>query len=267
MNPDLLSGNGTLLDTQRVYTDRGLPVGTIGILPGRSYVWCSYKGSAGLTRGEPLVVAAQDQDSKNLATTTTALSVGSSRVDGITAGAAAISADAFADGLLAVVDGGGDGTQYAIDHHSAFTASTADGTVFLREDVKVAGDADTEVSFIENKYANPRQSQFFQSGTFVGVPNVTVPDGSSTTQYFWAQRNGYCPAFVKGTPKAGEAVVLSSETDGRFAPLDKDAELIESMTGGARHVITFNTATVLGVMVTDAIDGEIQLIDLQNPLY
>ncbi len=266
-NPELISGGSTLLDTQRVYTSQSLAVGTVGVLAGRSYVWCSHAGSSALARGEPLVVAAADVSSKNLAITTNGLDLGQTNIVDITAGPAAIMGGAFEEGLMIVVDGGGEGTSYTIEQNTAFSASTADGNIFLRDAIQVASDADTEVSLVENKYVNPKQSHSFGRAAFVGVPGVAVPAGDTTKQYFWAQRNGYCPVFVEGAPRIGESVAVSGDTDGRLAPLAKDAEVVESKTGGAKHVVTFNTAPVVGVMVTDAIDGEVQVVDLQNPIF
>ena len=265
-SPRLLGVGSTNLDTHLVTTAQSIRVGSFGVLDGRGYVWCSYTGSDGLTRGEPLVssftVVAQ-----NLATSTNALSVGSARVDGISAHGAAIAAGTFSGGDMVVVDGGGEGTMYRIRDHTAFTASTADGVLLLETPIVVAGDANTEVTLLSSKFANPKQAKGLGQDPFVGVPNVTVPDGSSTTQYFWAQRVGYCPTFVTGTPKRGNALIVAERTDGRLASVREFLEVDDSQAGGGRTVHELDQTQIVGHMVTDAIDGEIQIVDLQNPLF
>jgi hypothetical protein len=264
--PNLFGGGSTIYDAQAVYEVSGLQPGTVGLLGGRSYVWCSYSGSDGLTRGEPLVAAEINPTTQNLSITTGGLHVGQTEVVDITAGGSAITDSEFDNGYLAVTDGGGEGNTYEIEHNIAFTAATADGTVKLRDAIVVASDADTEVSLIKNKYVDPQQSNSFGDNSFVGVPNVTVPDGSTDTQYFWAQRSGYCAVFVKGEAKKGTEVIVSAETDGRLEAVAVDVEVQESLSGGAKHVVPFDTTQVVGIMVTDAIDGEIQIVDLQNTI-
>ncbi len=265
--PDLLVGGNSIHDTQQVYTASiGLDPGTVGFLSGRSYVWCSYSGSTALIRGEPLVASELNMTTQNMAVTTNGLAIGQTKIVGITAGGAAIVANAFNFGLMAVVDGGGEGNIYEIDQNLAFTASTADGAVALKDPIAVASDVDTEVTLIQNKYINPQQSNRFGENSFVGVPNVAVPVGSTTTQHFWAQRTGFCPVFVNGEAKKGTAVIVSKDEDGRLQGMTLDQDVTESLGGGAKHVVDFDTTQIVGVMVTDAIDGEVQIVDLQNTL-
>jgi hypothetical protein len=239
----------------------------VGFLSGRSYVWCSHTGSSALTRAEPLEAAALDYSTQSLAVTTSGLTVGQILIHGITAGGVAIAANAFNEGLMAVVDGGGEGNAYEIERSSAFTASTADGEIVLRDPIAVASDVNTEVSLIQNKYVDPvRAGGTFRDNSFIGVPNVAVPAGDSTAQYFWVQRTGYCPVFVEGIALKGTAVKVSTATAGRLRALAADAEVERAAEAGGMTVVPFETTQVVGVMVTDAIDGEVQIVDLQNTI-
>jgi len=268
--PNLFGGGSSIYDTQEVYTASGLQPGTVGFLGGRSYVWCSHTGSSALTRGEPLASAPMNRTTQSLDITTAGLAIGQTLIRGITAGGSAIAANAFNDGYMAVVDGGGEGNIYEIERSSAFTAATADGEIVLRDAVVVASDAGTQVTLLQNKYVDPIQSYSFaahsvlEGNAFVGVPNVDVPAGDSTAQYFWAQRAGYCPVFVSGAARKGTAVKMSVDVSGRLEALTADVEVAESLSGGSVTVVPFETTQVVGVMVTDAIDGEVQIVDLQN---
>jgi hypothetical protein len=266
-HPDLLGGGSTDRDTQVAYPASGMSVGTVGILSGSTYVWCSYTGSTALVAGEPVVAADLKADTKNLDLATTGLGVGQTKITGITPGATAIPAGTFDEGYMVVVDGAGEGTIYRIRHSSAFSASTADGEITLYDFIKVASDANTQVSLVQNKFAGVRKSTVYPKNAFVGIPNVAVPAGDSTTQYFWAQRNGYCPAFIEDAPARGTAVCVSIKNAARLRSVVEDVELVESTSGGARHVIPLDKELSVGVMVTDAIDGEVQIVDLQNPIF
>jgi hypothetical protein len=182
----------------------------------------------------------------NLATTTAALAVGSTSVTGITLGTAAITANQYAGAWLMVVDGGGEGTYYRIRSHDAGTASSADFTLQLYDPIRVASDANTEVTLLESKYRGLQQSNTDNADVVVCVPNVLVPAGNTTPQYFWGQTRGYCPAFVVGTPAVGSGLMVSDTTAGMLelrAETDLDPAVAE--------------------MVTVGITGEVQVVNLK----
>ncbi len=265
--PQLMGAGSINHDTQVVYAISNIPVGTFGVLDGMGFVWCSHTGAEILARGEPLMTDTITPTTHNLATSTNALGVGSNVITGITAGTTAITANAFQDGYMVVVDGGGQGTSYKIRDHTAFTAATADGSVTLWEPIVVASDSGTEVSFVKNKYADPQRTSGGMRRPFIGVPLVDVPAGDSTTQYFWAQRLGYCPVFVAGTPKRGTPVVVSPDRQGRLASAVDAIEVWDKQGDGGRSVQPLDQTPVVGQMVSDAIDGEVQIVDLQNSLF
>ncbi len=269
--PDLFGGGSSIYDPQVVYTVSGLQAGTVGVLSCRSSVWCSHSGSSALARGEPLIAAPLNLNAQSLDMTTTGLGIGQTRIVDITAGIVAIAANAFNEGYMVIVDGSGEGNIYEIERSSAFTASTADGEIVLRDAVVVASDANTQATLLQNKYIDPVTSNStgvsrVGDSSFVGVPNVAVPAGNSVAQYFWVQRTGYCPVFVEGVARKGTALKTSDSVDGRLKALTADFEVVESLDGGAMTVVPFETTQVVGVMVTDAIDGEVQIVDLQNTI-
>ncbi len=266
MQPELINGASAPYDTQSVYTESGLTVGTVGFLPGRTFVWCSHAGTNALTRGEPLVTSNIRDDVQNLAITTTGLNVGQRNIVDITAGVAAIAANAFNEGFLCVVDGAGEGNSYVIEKSLAFTAASSDGEIFLKEPIVVASDANTEISLIANKYANPQRAISLLRNQFVGVPNVAVPAGDSTAQYFWVQRNGLCAVFGLGTPARGTSVVVSNREPGRLGAVKDTIEVLDTAAGTGRSVHQLDQTPVIGQMVSDGINNEVQMIDLQNPL-
>ena len=260
--PQLMGAGSIALDTHAVHTVQHLRVGTFGILEGLGYVWCSHTGSEILNRGEPLVADDIKEITQNVGTATNAFGVGSFSVNNTDPIGVGLAANEFADGYAMIVDGAGEGTFYRLREHSASGAS--DGEGILWDPFVIASDADTEVTFLKNKYADVQRSIAGLRRPFVGIPNVEVPAGDSTPQYFWAQRVGYCPAFVKGTPVSGTSVIVASDEPGRLASVKDAVEVWETIEGGGRSIHPLDLTPVVGQMVTDAIDGEVQVVDLQN---
>lgn len=248
-HPILQNGLGSPQSTQAVSTDQKHEIGTGAYLPGgKVWYYAKHTGAGTLTRGELLVAEDLAANHQNLATATGALSVGSNSVPAgnITLGATALTANQYADGELHVVDGGGEGTSYKIRSHDAGTSAGTDFTLDLYDSIVVASDADTEVTLVQNKYTNPQQSNTDNADVVLGVPNVAVPAGSTNAQYFWVQTQGYCPAFVVGTPAVGTNLMVSDTTAGMMelrAETDLDA--------------------TVAFMVTVGITGEVQVVDLQ----
>jgi len=245
MHPVLTNGLGSPQDNQEISTTQHHELGTRGELAGNTWRYCCSTGGSALTRGE-VIVNEEITVCVNLPTTTSALVVGSTSVTGITLGTAAITENQFAEGWLMVVDGGGEGTYYRIKSHDAGTSASSDFTLQLWDPIVVASDANTEVSLLENKYRGLQQSNTDNADVVVGVANVTVPIGSTTPQYFWAQTKGYCPAFVVGTPAVGAGLMVSDTTAGMFelrAESDLDPAVAE--------------------MVTVGITGEVQVVNMK----
>lgn len=263
--PQLMGAGSINLDTHAVYTTPHLRVGTFGILEGLGYVWCSHSGSEVLTRGEPLVADRIKGITQNVGVDTNAFCVGSHIITDTDPMGAGLAVNEFMDGYAMIVDGAGEGTFYRIRDHAASGASGGYGTLW--DPFVIASDADTEVTFLKNKYADVQRSVGGLRRPFVGVPNVEVPAGDTDTQYFWAQRVGYCPVFVSGTPTAGTSVMVSSNMPGRLASVRESIEVEESLDGGGRSYFGLDATPVVGQMVTDAIDGEVQVVDLQNSLF
>lgn len=235
MKPVLTNGLGSPQDHQEVSTIKHHELGTRGT-DGIDRVWhyaCS-NSSGALTRGEILVTQDQNTGLDNLATVNAKLpAIGQTRIkDCITTGATAITADQFLDGMLHVVDGAGDATSYRIRSHTSVGTTSSTGTFHLHEGIRVAWDSDTEVTLIANDFYAVQQGT--DDKLPVGVPNVTVPAGDSTPQYFWVQTAGQCSAKILGTPAYGVPLIIST-TDGQIGAASEAA----TGGGGANEVNVF----------------------------
>ncbi|TFG64700.1 MAG: hypothetical protein E4H28_04935 [Gemmatimonadales bacterium] len=248
MHPILHNGEGSPQDTGEVRTAPAHELGQEGSYGSNKWRYACSNGAAALTRGEVIVGAELVPNHQNLLTSTTSLVVGSNRVlsGTITLGATLMTANQYAEGWLFVVDGGAEGTYYRIRNHDAGSSGGTDFTLDLYDSITIASDANTEVSFVPNKYYGLQQSNIDNADVVVGVANVLVPVGSTTAQYFWAQVAGYCGVFVVGTPAVGAGLMVSDTTAGMLeerAETDLDPAVAE--------------------MVTVGITGEVQVVNLK----
>jgi hypothetical protein len=256
--PILINGAASPVDTHDIVSGaaaRTHRAGTPGYLScGRVFYWCISSTSATAAAGKTMSTAAIVANHQNLATTTTAWSVGQTVIPAgtITLGATALTENQYADGWLCVVDGQGEGTYYQIREHDAGTSAGTDFTIVLYDAIRVASDASTEVTFHKNTYTDPVLSAVTDIDTVLGVPNVAVTTGATTAVGFWVQSQGLCPCFVDGTPAVGQEMVRSVSVQGNMGAQD----IVETTA-------TLDVAPVLGNMATVGINGEVQLVNLK----
>lgn len=262
--PILLNGTASTVDTHEIVSYSSYPVSTTsGLAPqnltpgdigylscGRIFRWCysatSATAAAGKTMSNPAIVA----NHQNLATTTTSLAVGSTRVvaGAITLGATAATENQYQEGFLAVMLGGGVGTYYRIREHSLGTSAGSDIEVILYDPIQVASDATTTVTFVKNPFHNPVLSAVTEIDTIIGVPNVAVTTGATNPVGFWVQVAGVCPTFVDGTPAVGSAMVRSTAVQGNLE-VNAAAKIGQN----------------IGTMGTVGINGQVQIVNLAIP--
>lgn len=214
---------------------------------GRAFYYGKASSSTAI-RGQLYVARAIVADHENMATTTASLAVGSRSIasGAITPGATAVTANQYRDGYLAVTDGGGEGLLYRIRENSAFTASTADGTVELYDAIAVASDANTTVSFIYNLYDQPLISVTDQADVIVGVPTFTIAD----SQYGWFQTWG--PATVlcdEAVTAVGQCIVTGTGVAGAVEEDDT--------------ATTVSQEPIVGYNLSPLVDTEYQVVDLR----
>lgn len=251
MNPRLLHGVASPQSVHAVSATKHHMVGTPAYLPGgRVYHYAKHSG-AGLVRGEFCVNASLAANHMNLATTTACMTVGSNVVTGVTLGATAAARNLYEDGILAVVDGGGEGQCYRIREHAAI-ASAGTGSFTLYDPIAVASDSSTEVSLLKDTFADIVVSVTDQADIPVGVPQVTVPAGSTDPQYFWVQTWGPAGVFVTGTPAVDTTMMVGTSTAGHLIALDE-----------TEGTATANVSNQVGEMMTVGINGEVQVVFLR----
>lgn len=183
---------------------------------GRRFVYVQSDASAGLAAGQLGVAPAANSNTANQSLGTNSLTaVGTKTL--VVAVAGAVSADAFADGLLIVRDGTGKGQTLRVNGNTA-SAGAGTITVSLADGVVTAlSTADTKVDLL-SPYAGIVAST--TASVSRGVPLVTLAAG----EYGWVQTHGVAAvlsngAITKATPVkqstavAGAVAAVAAATD------------------------------------------------------
>ena len=171
---------------------------------GRRFRYCLSNG--GTSRGlmNAAVPLNADTDAVTQTAMTAALSngyIGEKEVNVLLDGAA--TANEFADGLLVIENGTGNGYAYRIRKNNDQGALyTTPCKLTLYDPIVVALAADNVVSLFHNKHFDVVTAPTSEAGPPVGVPLVDVTDN----YYFWAQTRGYAPVLrhSSGTLTAGK---------------------------------------------------------------
>lgn len=163
------------------------PLGAcLELVDGRTFRYCK-NGAVDLAAGKfvatPLVATERED------TLTVAAAAGERSITYTAVGT--ITANQYADGLLCIVDGAGQGLQYKIEKHEAIAAGST-GTIYLYDPIVTALDTTTDVILMANEYKDVVVAPD-QIVLPVGVPCIPV----TAAYYFWAQTRGVCPVLAE----------------------------------------------------------------------
>lgn len=220
-------------------TTRTEPYGKI-YEPGDGRIFRYVKaGAVALARGKLVVAPTVVANHINLSWQT-APAVGDTVVK-LTLGATAATQDQYADGMLVVQDGAGEGRAYPIEGNlAADSAGTI--TVYLKEAIDTLGVvAETGCDLIASPYNGVVISVTDQADRPVGVPVVAIAAGS----YGWVQSGGLCAVLMDEAVTNGAAVTIGTGVAGAVEAQDAAGEPVVGFVSG-----------------TAGVDTEYQLVDL-----
>lgn len=138
-------------------------------------------------------------------------SLGSNTVTA-TLGATLASANQYAEGWLAILDGTGAGQTYRIKSNAA-AALSATITLTLYDPLAVAISTDTHIALIANMYNGTIISPTTRTGIITGVTPIAV----TAAYYFWQETCGPASVLAENTSTdmtVGENVEASTNTAG-----------------------------------------------------
>lgn len=206
-------------DLREVTTDKQHVLGSAGhTADGRKFRYAKAGGST-LAAGKLAVAADPNANVVNKAVTANA-AIGSKEVK-LTAGGA-ISADAYADGLLHVNDATGEGHTYRIVGNTAGTSGNSYAVVVrLADPIEVALVASTsEVSLYKNDYDSIVISAVDQADLPVGVAKVDIPSGS----HGWVQTYGEAAVLADEAVTRGLELTIGTGVAGAVEAVDAVGE-------------------------------------------
>lgn len=248
MNPEIYGGVTSPQSIYEVSTEQHHPAGTRGFSQdGRAWRYSVQNTAAALDIGKLAVRQALTAGHLNMAVTTTAVfGVGDKSIS-VETGATNLVANEYRNGFAYMTDGTGEGQYYKIAANPAHVHATDPTAVIeLYDTIATAGaSGSTTVSLHRNAYYGPAHSTTL--GPPVGVPNVTLPVGSTTAQYGWLQTWGECPVWGE-TTVGGIALA--------------DALIHDTGTAGAVIVGAAVTDRVVGYSLDTGVDTEYQAVFL-----
>jgi hypothetical protein len=181
-------------------------------------------------------VSSVDMDDMVTGTTT----VGATAISVTPVGSATYDENELAEGYFCYATGTtGDGVAYKIKSNLGTTATT-EFVVNLYDGLVIAGHADAKATVAKNPWMDPVVAPTSAEGVLTGVPQMTVPAGDSTTQYYWNQTWGMAGVVAGDGTTIGEAVMIDTGTAGET--LVKTAGTPQV---GIQHTLGVNAETSL----------------------
>ena len=238
----------------------GIKLGQLMILPtGEEFHYCRASATA-MVAGKfyQQNIGIQGSDAAYIATLAVAAAASAQCTVVVTAGATtAVTADQFADGIMAVCSSAGSGNGYAYHIKSCSSAAAGATTTITLEQgdpLKVALVAGTNtVGLRENPYFALTLTTADTIG--VGALAGVSPTAITANYYGWVQTQGPCMCLTDGTLIVGEPVSVSNAVAGAVEPIPPAA----ADTIGTRVV---KQMVKVGVVMNVAANTAYSLIDL-----
>ena len=123
----------------------------------------------------------------------------------------AVQADAYAEGLLYVVSGGGAGYAYRIESNAAASPSAGTLKVIIEADSVTGLVQDTtRVTLLKNRFRDVAIADAPPNAAVIGVTSVAV----TASYYFWLQTHGAAAVLQEGELDVNLPVAASKITSG-----------------------------------------------------
>lgn len=163
------------------------PLGArLSLADGRMFRY-SENGSVALTPG--LINCSPDDGAEREDTITAAVAIGARSM--VYTAVGTITENQYADGLLCVVDGTGQGLQYKIESHLAIGAAST-GVLNFYDPVVTALDTTSDVMLVKSLYKS-----VIVAPDQVVIPTGVAPIPVTANYFFWNQTRGIAPVLAE----------------------------------------------------------------------
>lgn len=174
---------------------------------GRAFRYAKAGGTA-LVQGKLQQAQAEDTGDQNIAATAAAIGDLS-----VTTASMTVTANQYAQGWMNVTVTPGEGYQYKIKGHAAFSAAAA--TFTLEDAILVALTSSSRLDFV----ANPYSAVIVNPATASSVPAGVAVYPVVASEFGWLQVSGVANVLADGTVVVGTGVVASNATAGAVEAL------------------------------------------------
>ena len=238
--PVLYNGLGVSQGIYDVSTTAILPVGTrASLTDGRVFYYSRSTSATPLAAGYLTSAEVASVDMDDLVTGTTV--VGDTSISMTPVGTKTWALNELAEGYFCYATGTtGDGISYKIKSNPV-TVATTEFTIELYDGLAIAGSADAKATVAKNPWMDPVVCPSSAEGMLTGVPQITVPDGSSNAQYYWNQTWGMAGVVAGDSTTIGEAVMADTTTAGETLVIATAA----GPQAGVQHTLGVNASTTL----------------------
>lgn len=213
--PILQNGLATSQGIWDIVTSAVVPVGTRAHLnDGRVYYYARSSQSSIIIAGHLTQAELNSVDFDDLAVNNSDGAVGDLTIRVTPVGSATFSENDLAGGYMTVNSGTtGQGISYKILSHPATTGAT-EFTLTLVDPINVVFNDDATVTVNKNPWMDTIVAATGAAYFSTGVPNVAVPAGNTTAQFYWCQTWGFCAVAHDLTSAAGDCLMSGSTTAG-----------------------------------------------------
>lgn len=151
----------------------------------------------------------------------------------IDAGAAAITANSYADGYLTISDATGEGINYLVKGNSAVGSGGGELIVYLDDPIKVGLTVDvSKATLIKNPWSGLIIVPATDQADFpAGVPNVSI----TNAYYGWVQTKGVCSVWADETFARGAPLTFGTGSAGQVEAVDAAGEVQFGVAIEAAH--------------------------------
>jgi len=238
--PVLYNGLGVSQGIYDVVTSPIVSVGTRASLPdGRVFYYARHSGAGALAAGYLMSAELASVDMDDMVCGTSV--VGDTAILMTPVGTKTYEANELAEGYFCYATGTtGDGVGYKIKSHAA-TVATTEFTINLYDGLAIAGSADAKATVAKNPWMDPVIGPTSAEGMLTGVPQITVPIGDTTAQYYWSQTWGMAGVVAGDATTIGEAVMLDTTDAGETLVIATAA----GPQAGVQHTLGVNASTTL----------------------
>lgn len=215
--PALMTGGSSQQPIRQVFEDPQHPVGTRAVFEDGRVFYYACNRQAALSRYKLAQALSGAVTISTRINSDAAAGIGDTQLTVTMTSPSTIAANYFEGGFMAVMDTNTAGNEAYFYRISGNDATATDSLTIQLDDpleAVLTTNAADDLDISPNPYQGVAVAEASFDRRIVGVPNVDVPAGSTTPQYFWMQSWGPCCVLTDGAVGLGSALTQSASVVG-----------------------------------------------------